>query len=54
VYSRWKGDYPDEQELVDPIGSAEQFRSALSPGAGEELSAPDHNDLVWGVRGIDS
>jgi hypothetical protein len=54
VYSRWKGDYPDEQVLVNLFSSAEQFWSALSPGAGDELSAADHNDLVWGVRGIDS
>jgi hypothetical protein len=54
VYSQWKGDYPDEQVLVNLFSSAEQFWSALSPGAGDELSAADHNDLVWGVRGIDS
>ena len=54
MYSRWKGDHPDEQELTEAFSSAESFRNAIGPGTGDELSAEDHNDLIWGARGFDT
>jgi hypothetical protein len=52
VYSRWKGDRPDEQELIESFRSPEAFRNAIGPGTGDALSHADHNDLIWGVRGL--
>jgi hypothetical protein len=34
VYSRWKGDHPNEQELIEAFSSAEAFRNATGPGTG--------------------
>lgn len=50
VYSRWRGDFPNERELMDAFGSAETFRRAIGRGTGDDLSHQDHNDLIWGVR----
>jgi hypothetical protein len=50
VYSRWRGDFPNERELIKTFSSAENFRNAIGAATGDELSHKDHNDLIRGLR----
>jgi hypothetical protein len=50
VYSRWRGDFPNERELIETFSSAETFRKAIGAGTGDALSHKDHNDLIRGLR----
>jgi hypothetical protein len=50
VYSRWHGDFPSESELLETFSTEDGFRKAAGNDALEELSAADHNDLIWGLR----
>jgi hypothetical protein len=49
VYSRWRGDFPNESELLETFTTEEGFRKATGNDALEELSAADHNDLIRGI-----
>ncbi|MCW2686245.1 MAG: hypothetical protein JWR37_1135 [Mycobacterium sp.] len=50
IYSRWKGDFPSEEELVDLFMTPDGFQKAISRGPDDEISAVDHNDLLRGMR----
>jgi hypothetical protein len=50
VYSRWKGDFPNEREWIEDAGSAATFRNLIGAGTGDALSHQDHNDLIRGLR----
>ncbi len=50
IYSRWKGDFPNDAELIEAFGSADAFRKTIGAGTGDELSHADHNDLLRGLR----
>jgi hypothetical protein len=49
VFSRWKGDFPNDGELLEAFSSAGAYRKCIGAGTGDELSHRDHNDLIHGL-----
>jgi hypothetical protein len=47
LYSRWTGDFPSEDDVLETFATSHGFLKAVSQ-AGDELSAADHNDLIRG------
>lgn len=50
VFSRWKGDFPNDGELIEAFSSAGSYRLCIGAETGDELSHRDHNDLIYGLR----